>query len=212
MSTKDKGQQANKPADKGQGDGALIAQFNDAEGQPNLEQIVEIAQNLPQALRKLPADMLMKVLPQLQEIVSMAGDANGSDVETDDADMEQDAEDMDKPDEDMQDEGDKRDYMDSAKFKDAVAAAVKSHNEELTAVIDKAQNFVDEGYRYAGKTADRIMRDALATQYGDQKFTDAELPVAFKLLKAQGSNLQSFGDGAADAEQGRFSKNANKEY
>jgi len=55
------------------------------------------------------------------------------------------------------------------------------------------------------------MRDALATEHGDTKFTDAELPVAFKLLKAQGSNLKNFGDGAADAQEGRFSKQADKE-
>lgn len=183
------GQQAKKPADNGQA-ATLIDQFKDAEGQPNLEEIVEIAQGLPEALRKLPMDQLQKVMPQLQEIVAMAG---GKMPENEGA-MDEEG---DTPNEGMADmeSEESKDYADSAKFKDAVAQAVNAHAKQLATVIDKAKNFVDSGYSFAGKDADQIMRDALATQHGDEQFADAELPVAFKLLKPAATNMQNFGDG-----------------
>lgn len=182
----------------------LLKAFLDAEGAPNLEQIVEIAQGLPEALRKLPMDKLTEVMPQLQEIIAIAGGANGSDEVDEPEEME--VEDMDGEPEEVEDEKPKS-YADSTEFKDAVAEAVKSH----AAVVDKARDFLDNGYAFAGKSKEQIMRDALATEHGETQFTDAELPVAFKLLKAQGSNLKNFGDGAADAQQGRFTQHADKE-
>lgn len=199
------GQQANKPAEKGQGDAVLIKQFSDAEGQPNLEEIVEIAQGLPEALRKLPMDKLQEVMPQLQEIVAMSG-GSMPEEEITDADPEEEA-----PDEEMKDEEEKKNFGDSKKFQDAVAQAVKENGEKLATVIDKAKDFVDSSYSYHGKTADQIMRDALETQHGDTKFTDSELPVAFKLLKPVATNMQDFGDGANPEQANQWDAAADKE-
>lgn len=203
MATKPKGGQPAKKPDTGQG-AELNAVFTDQEGQPSLEQIVEIAQELPEALRKLPMDKLQEVMPSLQEVVALAKGQMGE------ADMG--AEDMDK-DEDYED-GNKEqmDVTDSQEFADAVKRAVDSAVKTHNVVVDKARNFVDEGYSFIGKTTEQVMRDALAANgYDAKSFADAELSTAFKMLKPAPSNTRNFGDGAPD-EPGRFSKHfADKE-
>jgi hypothetical protein len=206
---KKEGQKTNTPADNGS-KVELTAVFTDAEGAPNMEQIVEVFQQLPEAARKVPIDVLQKFLPQLQELVALAGGANGTDVPESD-----EGEDMDAGmGEDMTDEGEdmeKKDYTDTAAFKDAIAKAVRDDRERHGRVIDKAKNFVDESYSYHGKSTEQIMRDALATEYADAEIADTELDVAFKLLKRTESNLKNFGDGAADASAGKFDSLKTKE-
>jgi hypothetical protein len=82
---------------------------------------------------------------------------------------------------------------DTAEFKDALTKAIEAH----TTVIEKAREFVDASYSFTGKTTTQIMRDALAVEHGTQKFEDAEVSVAFKLLKKTASSLKSFGDSGA---------------
>jgi hypothetical protein len=94
---------------------------------------------------------------------------------------------------------------DTAEFKDAVNSAIRRHTE----VIEKAKTFVDESYQFAGKATDQIMRDALAVEHGKQEFSDAELSVAFKLLKKTGTDLRTFGDASLSA--GKFSSIADKD-
>jgi len=64
-------------------------------------------------------------------------------------------------------------------------------------VVNKARSFVDAEYDFAGKTANAVMRDALATQSTD-KFEDAELSVAFKLLRKANTDYSTFGDTKPD--------------
>lgn len=163
----------------------LIKAFLDAEGQPNLEQIVEIAQALPDALKELPVDELQKALPALQQIVESAGVAPVTPAPMEDEEPEDGEEVVKVEDEDPEDD---------KKFEDAVSKILVHH----TSVIEKARNFVDEGYKFTGKNANTIMRDALAVQYGSETFTDAELPIAFKLLKQRETDLSNFGDAAAN--------------
>ncbi len=152
----------------------LHTAFVDAEGQPNLQQIVEIAQQLPEALKSVPMDKLQEIMPTLQEIVSMGGapapEEPAMDEETPAAAEDEAMEDEKEP---------SVPVTDTAEFKDAVKSAIRRHTE----VIEKAKSFVDESYQFAGKTTDQIMRDALAVEHGKQDFSDAELGVAFKLLK-----------------------------
>lgn len=150
--------------------------FADADGQPNLEEIVEIAQALPEAIKELPVDELQKIIPMLKEIV-------GSADEVEDAPEEEEVVVVDA--EANEEEAEK-------KFEDAVAKVLHRHTE----VIEKARGFVDESYKFTGKSTKDIMRDALKAQY-DESFTDAELPVAFKLLKMRGTDVSSFGDNMA---------------
>lgn len=179
----------------------LHTAFVDAEGQPNLQQIVEIAQQLPEALKSVPMDKLQEIMPTLQEIVSMGGAPAA-------AEEEPTLEDEETPPEEEPMEDEEKPSVpvtDTAEFKDAVTGAIRRHTE----VIEKAKSFVDESYQFAGKTTDQIMRDALAVEHGKQEFSDAELSVAFKLLKKSGTDLRKFGDASASA--GKFSSIADKE-
>ena len=179
----------------------LHTAFVDAEGQPNLQQIVEIAQQLPEALKSVPMDKLQEIMPTLQEIVSMGGAPAA-------AEEEPTLEDEETPPEEEPMEDEEKPSVpvtDTAEFKDAVSSAIRRHTE----VIEKAKTFVDESYQFAGKTTDQIMRDALAVEHGKQEFSDAELSVAFKLLKKSGTDLRKFGDASASA--GKFSSIADKE-
>lgn len=171
----------------------LIKAFLDAEGQPNLEQIVEIAQALPAALKELPVDELQKALPALQQIVESAGVAPVTPAPMEDEEPEGGEEVVKVEDEDPEEKA----AEDDKKFEDALSKVLAHHTE----VIEKARNFVDEDYKFTGKSASTIMRDALAVQYGSEKFTDAELPIAFKLLKQRETDLSNFGDAAANMPQ-----------
>ena len=177
----------------------LIKAFNDAEGSVSLEQIVEIATGLPEAIRKVPVDQLVKLMPAMQEIMSYAKEQGAMPAE-EDADMMDEEKTEGDEEKDMLDEekeGDKENFADSSKFKDAVASAVKGEVKRYAGVVNKARNFVDAEYDFAGKTANAVMRDALATQSTD-KFEDAELSVAFKLLRKANTDYSTFGDTKAD--------------
>ena len=183
-----------KTKQKTEGQPELHTAFVDAEGQPNLQQIVEIAQQLPEALKSVPMDKLQEIMPTLQEIVSMGGAPAPA--------AEEPALEDEEP---MEDEEPSVPVTDTAEFRDAVNSAIRRHTE----VIEKAKTFVDESYQFAGKATDQIMRDALAVEHGKQEFSDAELSVAFKLLKKTGTDLRTFGDASLSA--GKFSSIADKE-
>ena len=173
--------------------------FTDAEGSVSLEQIVEIATGLPEAIRKVPVDQLVKLMPAMQEIMSYAKEQGAMPAE-EDADMMDEEKTEGDEEKDMLDEekeGEKENFADSSKFKDAVASAVKGEVKRYAGVVNKARNFVDAEYDFAGKTANAVMRDALATQSTD-KFEDAELSVAFKLLRKANTDYSTFGDTKAD--------------
>jgi len=176
----------------------LIKAFTDAEGSVSLEQIVEIATGLPEAIRKVPVDQLVKLMPAMQEIMSYAKEQGAMPAEQ--TEMEMEGEDMEGEEKEMMDEekeGEKENFADSSKFKDAVASAVKGEVKRYAEVVNKARNFVDAEYDFAGKTANAVMRDALATQSTD-KFEDAELSVAFKLLRKANTDYSTFGDTKPD--------------
>ena len=205
--------------------------FKDVEGNPNLEEIVQMISGLPEAMKKLDMEQLAKIMPMLSEVMTIAQTSNqsaetvgeigqegmeGEDMENPEVkdpevkDMETEAKDMETKDmdeEEVKDEEpkvkdeDKKTYSDKA-FKDAVRRAIDTH----TMVIEKARDFVDEGYKFQGKTTVQIMRDAIAADFGSQKFSDSELPVAFRLLKRSGPSLKTFGDS-----QDAFTKLKDKE-
>lgn len=168
--------------------------FLDAEGAVSLEQIVEMATSLPEAIRKVPVDRLQEIMPALQEIMSYAKEQGAMPEEEgetmdeekpDDVDEDETLADEDKPkfsDADFRKELDKQ----KAKFADA---EVKRYAE----VVNKARNFLDSDYDFVDKTANEVMRDALATQSTD-KFEDSELPVAFKMLRKADADYSKFGD------------------
>lgn len=174
--------------------------FLDEAGELNLEQVVEIAMQLPEALKTLPMEKLNEILPMLQEVVQQGkeGDA-ASAVEADeteamageeatDMDGEEKAEDMAMEEEANDMEAEEKD--EEKDFSDAIAVH--------TAIVVKARDFLDAKYEFVGKTGEQIMRDAIAAET-KQTFTDAELPVAFKMLEKQ-SRYKDFGDQKPEAD------------
>ena len=170
--------------------------FLDAEGQVNLEQIVEIATALPEAIKKVPVDQLVKLMPAMQEIMAYAKE-QGVVTEEDPTEGEEDMTDEGKTGEEDKEEKDKEEFTDSAAFKDAVASAVKGEVKRYAEVVNKARNFLDADYDFSGKSANQVMADSLATQSTD-KFEDSELPVAFKLLRKPNTDYSQFGDTKPD--------------
>lgn len=180
--------------------------FCDAEGAASLSQIVEIAAGLPEAIKNVPVDKLQELLPALQEIMAIATDAGvkmpdaakdpaaaeGAETMTDEQKAEADKKAL------ADAEAKNMPITDSAAFKDAVKVAIGSAVKTHATVIDKARTFVDEAYNFADKTTNQIMRDALAVEHGSTQFTDAELAVAFKLLKKPSQDYRNFGDGKPD--------------
>jgi hypothetical protein len=184
--------------------------FTDAEGAASLEQIVEIAMGLPEAMKKVPIDKLQELMPSMQEIMTYAK-AEGAlpeeeaEVESTDEDKPEDeTQDMDPEDKPMKDEETKEDEK---KFSDAdVKAFVRKEAKKFAdaevkkyaSVVNKAKNFLDSDYDYSNKVSTQIMRDALATQSTD-KFEDNELDIAFKLLRKSDVNYSQFGDSKAES-------------
>lgn len=152
--------------------------FLDAEGNLNIRQVMELVQNLPEAVQQVGIEELSKMVPTLKEIIEMAKQAGAVSEEDEPA---EDAE----PEED---EEDKTPMADTQEFKDAVETVRK----EYAYVINKAKDFLDGSYDFSKRDAETIMRDALKTQH-DDTFEDSELRTAFKLLKKD-KKYQNFGD------------------
>ena len=173
--------------------------FNDVDGMMNLQQIVELATALPEAIKSVPVDQLQELLPALQQIVEAAKSVMPeapAEVDTDkipavDADADPDKGTAAVADADP-DEEEKPAFSD-ADVQKAVAAANKLH----ASTIDKARDFLAEDYKFADKSTVEIMRDALAT-VEKEAFADNELALAFKLLKQPDANYKQFADGGKD--------------
>lgn len=153
----------------------LHKNFLDAEGSMSLQQVVEMATALPDAIREVPVDQLSELMAPIQAILEAA---KGRGVEVEDEGDEP------KPDDDN---GDTPAGMEDGKvFADEVnkkvraqlADAVKRH----TAVVEKARNFLPADYAFADKSTEQVMRDAVATKRNEQ-FDDGELSIAFKMLE-----------------------------
>jgi len=176
--------------------------FLDAEGKLNLEQIAEIATALPEAMRKVPVDEIEALRPALMQIMSYAKEAGVemADMEDEYSDEEkQKMADMEKEKKEMEDAECKD--ADDKKFADALNVRSKAFADvevkRYSSVINKARQFLDDDYEFSGKSANDVMRDSLSTQSTD-KFEDAELPVAFKLLRKTSPNYSGFGDNRND--------------
>jgi hypothetical protein len=181
--------------------------FTDENGEVNLQQIVEIAAALPEAIKTVPIEKINEIMPALKELIEMSkavgiaaeettseemNDEEKAAAEAKAAEDEQKAADME-----AEAEEDKPKFTDAsvaAMVQKATDAAIKKHAE----VIEKARQFVDEAYSFVGKNSAQIMRDALATETSE-KFSDSELATAFKLLKKTGADYRNFGDKSASA-------------
>lgn len=162
--------------------------FADAAGEYSIQKIMEIVAALPEALKTVPMAQLQKAAPQLEALIAAAKvglpeapraeEAPAPEAAPAGSDAAPDAcgtgpgKEMPKP-------GDKA--ADAKRLADAVSEAVAAHTE----TIERARLFVDEQYKFSGKTTTQIMRDVLAQERPGLSFADAELAMAFKLLEAK---------------------------
>ena len=184
--------------------------FVDADGAMNLQQVVELAAAMPEAIKAVPVDQLNKLLPALQKISETAkavtpapdGDDDTLDLPGADADADPDPDDKPAADADADADADpdakpaadaEADKEDDKKFADALVAATDKAVKAHGVVIAKARDCLPEDYDFADKDTVQIMRDAIATDNTEQ-FADSELPLAFKMLRKPDANYQKFGD------------------
>ena len=182
--------------------------FQDAEGAPSMQQIVDIAKEIPEAIKSLPADKAAEVMGLLQEMIGAASPEQGEMTEDmrDNAEsemMDKDYMDMDKEKKEGFEDSklfksiisaNKKSFADDQAFKDAVVAATDAAVIAHSVVVEKAIKFVDDQYSFADKSTKEVMLAALAVEHGEATFEDAELSVAFKLLKKSYTSLEKFGD------------------
>ncbi|WP_026803628.1 DUF2213 domain-containing protein [Aliarcobacter lanthieri] len=78
-------------------------------------------------------------------------------------------------------------FMDSQTFKDAML----NYGNDRASIIGKAKNFLDEKYDFKAKSNEVIMADVVKAEYPNETFKDAEIGVAFKLLKEREQQSQN---------------------
>ena len=182
--------------------------FLDEEGNMSLEKIMEILQMLPEAVKSIPLEKLQEYIPMFEEIlVSAKGDEPVEPEGPAEENKDEDPSDEDKEgmkDEDKEDDEDKKKDFSDAAFLDKMQKFADAQVKTYATVVNKAKSFLDDAYNYADKTAAQIMVACLKTQ-GTEKFSDEELPLAFKLLK-KSSSYQNFGKGREESKYEKIKK------
>jgi len=170
---------------------------------PKLQEIVASAQagEIRTDTQEVPGDNMAGGETPAESDNYMDGDAMTPEEEAkkkaDEAAVEQNATDAEedmtpeelakKKEEEKAKEGKKQAARD-ASFKDAIDKAVS----EKIAIIEKAKTFCDTVD--STKSNLEIMRAAIATEHKDVEFSDAEVAVAFKLLKKTPKQYKDFAD------------------
>ena len=167
----------------------FLAKITDA---PTAAQVVEL-------LGKFKAEEIEEIKEQIQKLIDPAGKPKAKDEDKDEDDKER--------------VKDSKKVKDSAaleaRFQDAVAKATAEQVASTLAIIDRARQFLPTDYKFADKSGNQIMRDAIATQHAGVRFEDAELPVAFKMLRQPETKpFADFGRG----NMGKFAELKDKEW
>ena len=74
-------------------------------------------------------------------------------------------------------------FLGSKEFADAKKKDNETYAQARVEVIEKAKNFLDADYKFADKSNDAIMADAVKAEMRDIEFADHEIGTAFKTLK-----------------------------
>ena len=69
--------------------------------------------------------------------------------------------------------------------------AMLNYGNERASIVAKAKNFLDEKFDFKDKTNEAIMSAVVAAEYPNETFKDAEIGVAFKLLKEKEQTVQA---------------------
>lgn len=194
----------------------INAAFLDVNGEVNMQQVLQLVADLPDAIKGMPLKQLQKLVPALQnavevgktEIVQEGGEpidpAEGGETDpprqvSEEIEDEGGETDMKKAVTDalamQKKEFDDKLAAQKKEFDDAVSTAAADLNKRFSGIVAKAREFLPDTYDFTDKSCEDVMRDTLAT-CGDEKFTNEELPVAFKVLKKP-VDYKGFGDGKA---------------
>jgi hypothetical protein len=171
----------------------FLAKITDA---PTAAQVVEL-------LGTFKAEEIEEIKEQLRKLIDPADKPKANDQ---DKGEDEDEDDKEKA-------KDSKKVKDSAaleaRFQDAVAKATTEQVATTLAIIDRARQFLPTDYKFADKSGNQIMRDAIATQHAGVRFEDAELPVAFKMLRQPETKpFADFGRG----NMGKFAELKDKEW
>jgi len=169
-------------------------EFTDAEGKLSIQQIVSLVASLPDALKEIPVDQLSALSAPLAKIAAVIESVSGaSPAPEEPASDEKPTDDPTTP--ELEDESPStKAEEDDKKFSDAAATAkaILLHGE----AIEKAREYMPAGHSFKDVDTMGVMRAALATQCSDT-FSDAEVPLAFKLLRKAESRYKEFADKGA---------------
>jgi len=180
----------------------------------NLQKIGEVITDLPDAIKLMDLSELKKIIPILQDAINKA---KQNTPELQEENMET-GEENDDPEGTGEENGngeagednpkpsptqvtDAQDFKDTKEFKDAVM----QYGNARASIILKAKSYLDESYKFEDKDNLTIMKEVLAKET-KEKFTDNEIPVAFKMLK----KIRDYSK-FADAQEDEFSKLKEKE-
>lgn len=180
-----------------------VGKFTDEQKKEFLAKITDAptAAQVAELLGTFKAEEIEEIKEQIQKLIDPAGKPKAKD------------EDKDEDEDDKEKAKDSKKVKDSAaleaRFADAVAKATAEQVASTLAIIDRARQFLPADYKFADKTGAQVMRDAIATQHPDARFDDAELGVAFKLLRQPETKpFADFGRGNV----GKFAELKNKEW
>lgn len=198
--------------------------FVDQEGSVTMQQAVEIASGIPEAIKTMPLDQLQQYMETLKEIYE-AAKKNDPNAAQDEGNMDEEEEKYDDEGNPINDKAKSKAY-DALKDKkarggytdaqvekmvnDKVAQATKQAVQDHAKAIEKARHFLDDNYDFTTRDTKQIMRDAIATQTSES-YTDQELPLAFKMLQIpERSEVVNFGDRSPELGE-EFQKLADKD-
>jgi len=179
-----------------------VGKFTDEQKKEFLAKITDAptAAQVAELLGTFKAEEIEEIKEQIQKLIDPAGKPKAKDEDKDEDDDKEKAKDSKK----VQDSA-----ALEARFADAVAKATAEQVASTLAIIDRARQFLPADYKFADKSGNQIMRDAIATQHPDARFDDAELGVAFKLLRQPETKpFADFGRG----NMGKFAELKNKEW
>jgi hypothetical protein len=154
----------------------------------SLEQLQDFCWQLPDALRKLPAEKMAELIEPIKAMIMQAAVPEPMPSPVADEAPVPEAEPATEAPAEVTDA--------AVSLVDAVALATRA----LTETIDAARPLVDASYTFTGKDSMAIMRDCVAAQHPGKVFADTEIPVIFKVLQPRDANpgLANFGDASGN--------------
>lgn len=180
-------------------DGKMENIFKDANGDFTLSAVTQMAEELPALMQDMPVDDLKKVKTLFDKLkgdvdAELKEEAPEAEVVDEEA-KKSEEEIMDEEAKTEEEAKEEKPFTDSKEFFDAVDARASELATEKMEVIDKARDFLPIDYNFSDSSTDKIMEDAVKTEYPGESFKDSELRTAFKMMrKPENKDFSKFVD------------------